>query len=87
MTYNPPSIEDTVQDYIKQAYGGQQLPANQEREVKNAFFAGCFAALCAFERCGEPDVDEQDMFLIFRSFKNECINHAKNEARRATELN
>jgi hypothetical protein len=61
---------DAYLDRIGLADSGEE----QVRELRRAFFAGCWDVLCAFETPEDSDVDEESerVFRLLKAMRVEC---------------
>jgi hypothetical protein len=65
---------DAYLDRIGLADAGEE----QVRELRRAFFAGCWDVLCAFETPEDSDVDEESerVFRLLKAMRAECEEFA-----------
>jgi hypothetical protein len=66
-------IRDTFDAYLDRI-GLADPGAEQVRELRRAFYAGCWDVLCAFETPEDSDVEEESerVFRLLKAMRAEC---------------
>ncbi len=67
------SIEEQWQGFAAMVFKKMKPTANQEAEMRKAFFAGAWAMFSAVEEIGEPHVSENEGNAYLEARKAECL--------------
>lgn len=66
------TLQDQYKAYVKAAYAGAKLPADQAREIHQAYFAGALNCILAFEEAAQT-MTEDEAFAAMEKLRAEVI--------------